>query len=776
MGFALNKMAGLPFEASWEGTGLLESIPLIYLQPFYVAIHFFIPVYLLVSLASLFFKANRGHLGWIGFNLLILALTGTLGLNLMHLHRIPSVLTLVLEEPLQLGSVETKKDGVIVGLKTTNFDKMKGRDNVERYRFNLRSDSQKKGSHKKEGSKALSTKFYLSAFTLNGFPVLFLTKADLVLTANGEKVSKWSIKPVLPSQRKTKKGKTQKSPHYVIVVDLPPSRPTFDIKLPKEGPTFSSTDSLHFTLKKASPPIKSFEILVDGVSEIQQNVLKSQRSYTFRLARLSPGKHKVEIKLTGRDGGVSQKVQEITLLPSPGIQVFSPMEGDSFLNSLSVFAKIPQAWRKSLTRVAFYLNDQELGFKYEPPYTLTFDTGDFPVGNYELKITAELKDEAPVTKTIKVVKGPYVRLAFKSPTLGEFVESETDVHVIVDGQNPYKQIALYLKDEKINEWLNANESTSSTFTYTWNNSDLDPGSYVLLVKGMGQDNQQASSWVQVFSGEGAIKVKPPTGKKLKKGALQYQKIVFILDASISQWDGWDGKTKWEWENSLFGKYQVQDKLNGATVGVILSGGKYPYFEKNCSDVQWLVKESKFNHREIINALRKKKPKGVSALFKALEEGLKMEPQKIIVLTDGADSCRKKIPLSLTKALKNSPQTSIDIIALGDLTGSETSLLRKLAKSTAGGFVAVSDGKMLIDEVVSRLTLYYNIMLKDKVIASGPIDGKLRRLRPGKYQLLMDIKPPFKGKSIIVKNGLVTELKLVVGKESTEAKESYRLMK
>lgn len=757
-GFVFNLIKGVPLEASWEGVGFLSSIPLVILQPTFFALHLVVPFLFLASLVCLlFFRKDVRGTQWVVLNIVILFLAGGLGLADLQKSRIPNILNLFMEAPLGLGSAEFESKGHLFSLKTVNYISENNPDGLEHYRLALVS---------KTVNQANQQKFYLNALSISGFPVFYLTKNEFWLTVDGKAASKWKITPLGKKARPNKKITKDIEPRYLLTVEVPPLGPKFEIDLPERGAEFSKNQLLDFSVSRKGSSIASYDIVVDGKSVLKDDDLRGRTSFMFPLSELGEGKHFVEITLTDQNGLSATQSQEITVLPPLSVTIESPMNGDYFGDQLSVFVRIKGPAGVKVSSVGFLIDGQEFLNKNSPPYMGIFDTSELEGGKHQLRIVAQT-ESGEIKSEVDLYKGDYPKISFVSPSLGQFLIVQTPVEVKQSPEGNYRELELYLDNKLLHQW------NEPPYKYSWNTSELSSGTHLLKVKGKTKEGVQSSDSVRVSTGKGGIKIVPP-GSSPKSG-FQYKKVVFVLDASVSQWDSWNLKSKWDWSKELFRFKEISSQLKGTKVGVVVAGGGVPFNHQDCSDANWAFKLDSFAARKITKVLDQTKPTGVSALFSGIELALKAKPQKIIVLTDSADSCNQKIPSKLVKKLSQS-NVHLDLVSLGSIDQKNAEVLEELAQIGSGNFIVVEKVSEFEEKLAKILTLYYEILSGDQVILAAPVDGKERFLRPGEYSLKITMDPPLTGQKITIRNGLTTDVGLQVEGNQTKIKESFNAIK
>ncbi len=757
-GFFLNMLDKKLFEESWMGTGLLALIPVFYAQPSFIILQVFFPLFLLITLVVLLAAMNRlkkeGKSAWLALNVLVLLISALIGGLLSYHHRAPGPLSLVLRKTPGLGTTNIAVDGVRVELKTKNFEANKERDTMERYRMELQEVQETKGKEKKEKKTKNKTVLHLKVTDSAGFPVFFLKKEDLILSVDDEKASSWDLSPL-----------SQPEAAYALSFASVKPKPRLMIKKPAEGD--EKADSLEFFLEKGSPPLVSYEVYLDGLSIAKQENVVDQQEFIVPLTGLLPGPHDIEIEGTGEDGGLVRWARQISIASSPvGLTLVSPRPNDSFSDYLPVVMMFPSGDSNPPVSVEFFVDEKSVKQTSSPSFYEPLDLSGLTDGEHQLRVVVSLKNGDQKEWSVSFKKGVHPLLSFSQPVMGAYVTASMPVELKIlsdmEAPNePLQSLALFVGDQKVHEWPSS--EASGSFFYDWDTSLLQPGVHFLTAQAVTSAGVQSSDWVLVQTGEGKFKLFPPEGKE----KVSYRKVVFVLDASSSALDGWDGKAKWDWEMGILKEGGVQGKLGAMDAGFVVFGANRPSSFHDCEDAEVVFKMAPYNKKKVGEVLGKIIPKGVSALYQALEEAVLAKPQKIIVLTDGADSCEEVLPPELKKNLGRSPRILLDVVTLGEVSPKDKEALEKLAVSGGGRVVEAKSGADLAHAVSSVLNLDYQILKGDKTVLSAPIDGKEQTLRPGDYLLKVDIDPPFEDRSIQIFNGKTTQLKLsTAGTKST----------
>jgi Ca-activated chloride channel family protein len=124
------------------------------------------------------------------------------------------------------------------------------------------------------------------------------------------------------------------------------------------------------------------------------------------------------------------------------------------------------------------------------------------------------------------------------------------------------------------------------------------------------------------------------------------RVLFVLDASGSMKEKWDGKEKFETAKQLLYKLidSVEKKNSNVEFAVRVFGHQYFRTEKNCRDSKLLVSFAKNNAEVIRKNLDAITPKGMTPIAYSIAESAKDFPidakslNSIILITDGDENC------------------------------------------------------------------------------------------------------------------------------------------
>ncbi len=153
-------------------------------------------------------------------------------------------------------------------------------------------------------------------------------------------------------------------------------------------------------------------------------------------------------------------------------------------------------------------------------------------------------------------------------------------------------------------------------------------------------------------------------------------ILFLLDASQSMNENWEGAPMFEVARKLISKTveDLKDKPN-MHMALRVYGSEYHYSVNNCKDSKLEVGFGPYSHILIPSRLHDIRPKGITPLSYALEQSASDFPKRkdsrniIIVMTDGRESCEGD-PCAVSEALQ-SKGIILKPFVIGLGSGSET---------------------------------------------------------------------------------------------------------
>jgi hypothetical protein len=765
LGLALIISSGKPLAASWQGVSFFKILPF-YLRPMFVGLHLFLPLFFLVSLISLFLARDSTERGWIILNTCLLFFSSAVGLGLLQEGRVPNVLSLIVQPQLKAGAVSFDVDGRSMVLRTANDFQKDMDDGEDRYKLSVSRISQ---------PSAAQQEYSLEVKDVSDLPIYYLEKNDFVLLSEGKKVEGWNLKDAPESkQTRNKQGAL-----YSLTFGNEPRSLNFAFGEPK--PEYSAHDKIKFSLKENSPEAHSYIITIDDQKILEKEITEGQKEFFWSPAGISAGKHVLKIEMISADGKSFAQTQEINVKEVPALQVLAPLAGDYFSDTLRVYAQLFLPEGEVPSRLKFLIDDQEIDQKNEPPFEMVLNTASLIPGNHVLKVIAEVPiagADSPkeYSQLLSLIKGPHPIVSLIRPGFGEFVNADTPVEVSVEGEEGYDQLDFLVDDKPVLKW------TQAPYFTTWDTTSLEEGSHVVTIKGSAEGGMQSSDTVVVSTGTGKIKVlagvpgdpnsaPSPTASNATSSIVRFEQVVFVLDASNSEADEWNGRIKWDWQRDLLSLPKVTAQLSGSKVGVVVMGAGSSFSKRDCKDAKWALDSGTFDSQKAVTAFSKVKPKGISALFAALKLALEAKPQKIVVLTDDADTCSASIPADL-KAMLQESEASLDILPLDSISQRKLMLLADIAKAGKGSVIPITSTSVLEEKFLGSLTPVYQVIHKDQIMLAHPIDGKELPLLPGTYIFKVS-SLALPEQEINVRNGLMTIIYLMKDQDGAHLLQDFQ---
>ncbi|HBF13914.1 MAG TPA: hypothetical protein DDW49_11110 [Deltaproteobacteria bacterium] len=750
-GFVENIRHRVLLEASWYGSGFLEKIPFVWAQPVFVNLHVLGPLFLIVALCYAILLRRHRNRAWIFWNVPVLLLVSANGLLLLQNNRVDNALEFFWPKLLMAGSLEIQTKDLQLNLATKNFVKAEGVDTVGRYQIKLAQPV----------NAGTPQNYLVKVQTMDGLPVFFLEKNDFDLWLGNKLYADWSLTPVFSPNTKSK-NKVMKAGVYELQLKTQPVFPQIALQIPPQGSIWFKDQSIRIDLLLNDADNVFMDVSVDGKVLAHETNLASRSMFEFPATDLDVGKHFLEV-LVENSRSLQKKIsQEIEIKAAFSFAIASPMEGDFFMDALPVFIHVGGVPSSDKAVVNLLLNGKTVGEKSETPYSFLVPTQDLPASTYDLTVNVVTQSGGTQTKTVKLAKGVAPQVSFVSPGLGEFVPVNLSVEAKVSAETPASKLELYMDGSLVKAW-DVPPYKTDLDTSSW-----QEGVHILTLRAYTLLGATHSQSITVSGGVGELSLSVAGVGEAQEMSSPFKKIVFVLDASVSQYDAWSGKTKWEWITKLFSLNEIFSKFKSSQVGIVVSGSRHGYAEKNCRDATLLSPMAPFNVTRLRQKLREVTPLGNFSLLKALEMAFLQKPQKIIVLTDGLDAC------SFSSDVLEKNKTSlpvIDFVVLGKQEKDQEIFFDEIAKRTSGQVVRMEKGEDIQPKTLELLSIYYQVTRGSTPVLSSPLDGQTRSLRSGNYTLKIFSVPPAEEISLEIKNGLHHKIELFVEGQKTLLKQA-----
>lgn len=761
--FVLNLIQGIQLEAAFFGYDFLPELPDI-AQPLFIVLHGLIPVVALLHLLFSFGRAKdsrRVIARGTSFAIFILYLPVTfMGLVLLDCNRMPGVLGVVFPNRINMGAAELEILNQSVKVETTNYSKNQGSDQMPRYRF-LLDASRESGS------------FLLQTVDDFGSPVRNLSKNDLVVFADGQKVKDFELAEFRrPEQIKKYSKATEKVPNvrnvgvYLLKLKLEAKQQL--LQWSKVDAGLHADESINFEISDlrkvhhARFRVKD-EVLLD-VAEIKESSINLPLSY------LSPGDHTLMVSLYD-EGNVEILAREIklTIIEGKTCDVISPVEGDAIATQLPVvlFMRGDKTdWAS--TPVSYEIDGIEVlkTDGIEPVRIL--NVANLAEGGHSLIVKIQQKSGVVENKIGFSVQKNSPVLIIDSPAMGSFAARDTEIafHLGPDASETAGMKVLVNGDVFTDFVLKDNVLTLPVSR--WSHAEL----YVALQATL-KTGERVSDWLVLNKGQGQLAV---SFDRNSLGFLGLKSLAIVFDASVSMYDNWLGSSKWLTLRSLVTNSDIERVLEKLDPSIVVFGHKKPQYLVDCTDAAVVVKKGRYDKAEIGKTLAGIKPSGVSSLVKGLELALADKPDRIVLFTDGTDTCKSNIQKALAKKMGDA-KTIIDIFAIGLTDEKAKVALQSLASATGGVFYQPQSGQLMQKLFVERMNVNFQLVAGEKIIYEGPLDNKSFDLVPGSYILrIADDVGLVEVGSFVVNNGQVTKISISGDSKSNKIKVNENVAK
>lgn len=721
--FVINHFESVRMETAFFGTPLTDFIPGYFFQPQNLVLSVLVPLILIFFFVRSFGGAtyshdfiSRGFARSFTFLFLIVVIAN---FSLMQKNRVFHVLNFFMPQKLDVGDVEIQALNQSFRIETSNFKQLAGDDRSPRYFMTLKPV-------KKNGQ------YLLQVVDQYDFPVKNLVKDDFVVFADN--------KPLKTFKFEEDKSLNLKRGHYILEVALTekPSLISWDTKRTE----YNDTDKIIFELQDVSK-VKAM-VIQEKDEKLLDMEFPREKSVEFPLSYFNPGKHLLEISLyDATDSEIFRKNLEIHVVSKSDFTILSPLDSDVLRNS-AAFVVLPKSLQpSSITTSIFLVNGETVyeGLGAVLFYNLDlsrFTDGPLMVGAKFISGDKEFYHEVQIKKQTNVPK-----LLIHEPKMGIFSERQTDVAFGLDeGSGKIAGVKVLINGEEFKDF----EIKDQKFTvpvFRWAQSEI-----YLAVQATLESGIKVSDWVQINKGSGVLDL----GFDLKSlDFLNYKKVGLILDASISNLDSWQGKGKWKSLKKLITEPPVESKIRELDPGIFVLGARKPFYYKDCSDHEELMKSDQYNLSILKRKLNEINPLGVSPLYQALKKLDKTNPDKIFVFADSVGEC--------DAAKLGKLGSVVSFFILGDIPANDKTKFQKIADQTSGRVYQPETYQILEQTLLEELVLSYEIYFDDQLVQRSPFEAKQFSLPPGKYTLKIPTLHDVKEMDFTLGNG--ANLKLTV---------------
>ncbi|MFH1356910.1 MAG: Ig-like domain-containing protein [bacterium] len=735
-------LQGVNLEMSLFGSGVLSKIPTYYLQPTYLSLQVFIPLMAFILLFMGFtyghapsVKIRRGFARSLTFLLFALMVTN---FSVMQNNRVFHVMNFVFPQSLDVGGVDMEILNHNIRIETKNFHAQAGIDKSSRYQFTL-----------KKGQK--DNQYLLQVVDKFEYPVRNLKKEDLVVFNDGVKIKKFSFKE--------EPDVNDKRGNYIITFNLEAKNQI--ITWDRKTKTYSNQENIVFELSQLSQ-IKRFyvgyqdEALLDIVNPKTEKI-------QLPLNYFNTGDYVLKVSLYDRNNEeiFNDKIQ-MTISQGASFSLLSPLKGDSVRSSLPVLITPQFADQKGVTSVTYLIDGDVLYKTQEVLFYHSLDISDLAEGDHTLTVVAQTAGGKLEEKVNFMKQEESPELVILEPHMGAF--SKSDAAVTFDIKQAKGRavagVSLFVNGNSFSDFTIEDKSFILPIS-RWFQSEI-----YLTVQATLDNGVKVSDWVQVNKGLSVLDLEFDAQKL---SFLNYENVVVLIDASISNLDNWQGKEKWRFIKKIVTDNEIDKRLGDLNPSVIVFGAEDAHYYSNCNDTKEIIKKDRYSKALLRRQLSLYQPNGVSALTHALKEAYKRKPEKIFVFADNRDSCSSSFN-AIDKLIKQSEKTQIDIFALGQITEESEKWLKKLSEKTGGNFYQPDSYNHLKKNWLGEMSLSYELYMNDRLIERDALGSRKFYLSPGLYKLQIPYGLKRKEMAFTLENNTTTKLKISGEKGDIQVKE------
>lgn len=703
----INAMLGVTFEQSFWGEGFLAKIPSTLFQPTFLFLHGLIPLGMILFLAKGFLggKSDSAKVSK-GFSLSLAPLFlgfFVLGVGVMQKNRVFHVFNLVVDQKLLAGTAQLDVLGNSVLLTTKGTQKNLG-DTQARYRMSLKPTTSE-------------SQYRVEVFDGFEVPVHNLSKSDFRVKI--DEASNKDFQFVLDPSSKSAE------PVYLFKVNL--KKRDQALKWVSRKESYGSTENLLFEVDDPAGLAKL------AIKEGSDTLFEQEGPFEGRvkvpLSYFEAGKRKLLAV------GYDSQGQELAKLSLPILieqrkefLLVAPLEQDSVSEAVSVLLYPKGFTSTDITSVSYSINGNVVTTMDHFSSLVSLDLSEQPQGELNLNVEVETAQDGKLTQSVKInhVKTMPHRLSIVSPTQGSFAERETQVQYNVKGSQQQKLLGVKVKVNGTDfDDFEVKDNQFTLPTALWKGREI-----YISVQATLENGKKTSDWVQINRGQTQLALKFQN-KTLR--FLNLDEPAVVLDASVSNWDSWQARSKWESYKEVLLAPEISARLEELRPSVYVFGSETPYYFESCDDARRVVRAKKFSKAELKKQLDKVQPKGASSLVAGLKKALSDNPQKIFLFADGGDTCDSNVLQKLRSRLKDK-STQIVVFAMGQIPSKQVKELQKLAEETKGAFYQPQDYDNLLKLIAGELSLKFELLSAGKTVFEGELKDQSLDLAPGEYVL------------------------------------------
>jgi hypothetical protein len=331
---------------------------------------------------------------------------------------------------------------------------------------------------------------------------------------------------------------------------------------------------------------------------------------------------------------------------------------------------------------------------------------------------------APVEILVTKVEAP-LQVDWLSPSEGLVVGEE--LHLEWQASSNLKKIEVFDGDTLVSKL------ESAPWKASFHRKSLTTsGDVPLHVRYTSNEDLLWSDVRYVHVGQGSLRILPPEGKSSSVAGSAI-KVQFVLDASAEQSQQWGAQSKWNTLVQTLAQPEFEASLKGVRTGFLVAGTQKEAESIDCKDAEVVFPMANFSSIRLGKILQSKQPRGVSAVWHAIELAAERKPDKIIVIAADSSIC---LPKKIPEFLSNDTMLHIDWLFFD--TPSEA--LQEAIKSwNIGKFSVIPQPDELLPLLKKSFQPVFRITRNSKLLAEE-ILGETISYPPGDYMLTVPSIP------------------------------------
>ncbi len=371
------------------------------------------------------------------------------------------------------------------------------------------------------------------------------------------------------------------------------------------------------------------------------------------------------------------------------------------------------------------------------PYTYSDMTG-YALNNFVTAEGSYRLDYHPVPFALSLVRpedgSTLPAVALEPRTLAVKIDT-------FDPHDPVASVTYFVDDVKVGV------SRKAPFDLPWEYKKISAGAHQIRAVGKTVAGFTDEDTVTVYAVEtsGQVLVRlVRQGEPIKEVP---RVVELVMDSSGSMWGVVDGDGRRKIEVAKEAVLELLESLPDTSVVALRA---YGHRSKRCTDTELLVGPGSPRRPELVEAVKKLRPRGRTPIAHALEEAAKdltarkgegyLGERMVVLVTDGLETC-KGAPCDVAQSFADKGlRLRASVIGFGLERGADTSSLSCIAKATGGIYADADDARELTKGLRRAIRVAYNIVDEEgKVVHVGSLDRPHAVLPVGRYRVRFGAK-------------------------------------